>query len=153
MIESLKASRIADLVRVTVAVCFLGAVFAVAADAQPMTLMCDPAQTVIRMQLVKGKSILAQNLFYFRKPKDLRLGKTNINLTVKAVEDSRGSLELKSKNLAKNVFLDTTSHDADFSENYFDLLPGETRMIHFHSSLSEAELKKQLIIRTVSDTY
>ena len=51
MIESLRASRIADLVRVTVAVCFLGAVFAVAADAQPMTLMCDPAQTTAKFTL------------------------------------------------------------------------------------------------------
>ena len=51
MIESLRASRIADLVRVTVAVCFVGAIFAVAADAQPITLMCDPAQTTAKFTL------------------------------------------------------------------------------------------------------
>jgi beta-mannosidase len=114
---------------------------------------CDPTQTVIRMQLVQDKNILSQNLYYFRKPKDLHLDKTDIDFTVKSIEGSQGTMELRSKHLSKNVFLDTASHGVTFKENYFDLLPGETKTIQFQTQLSEAELKKQLIIQTVADTY
>jgi beta-mannosidase len=115
--------------------------------------LCDPVQTVIKVQLVKGNQMLAQNLYYFKKPKDLLLAKTNVDATVRSIENSNGTLELSSKNLAKNIYLDTRSHAVKFSENYFDLLPGERRTIQFQSALSEDEVRKQLIIRSVSDTY
>jgi polyisoprenoid-binding protein YceI len=51
MIESLKASRIASLVQITVAVCFVSSLFAVAADAQPITLLCDAEQTTAKFTL------------------------------------------------------------------------------------------------------
>ena len=51
MIESPTASRILGLVRMTIAVCFLGATFTVAASAQPITLQCDPAQTTAKFTL------------------------------------------------------------------------------------------------------
>ena len=112
---------------------------------------CEPSKTVIRLELFKGETILAQNLYYFLKPKDLSLEKAEIKFVVTATGDS-GTIELSAKHLAKNVFLDTPGHEAIFSDNYFDLLPGFKKTIRFRSPSSE-EMQKQLIIRTVSDTY
>src|SRR3954467_8520775 len=51
MIESPTASRILGLVRTTVAGCFLGATFILAASPQPITLLCDAAQTTAKFTL------------------------------------------------------------------------------------------------------
>jgi len=114
----------------------------------------NPFRTVIKLELFKGDTLLTRNLYYLNKPKDLLLEKKDIDVIYDFFNDnSDGILKLTSKNLSKNVYLDTPGHETDFSENYFDLLPGEIKTIHFQTSLSEAEMKSQLVIRTVSDTY
>lgn len=114
----------------------------------------NPLRTVIKLELIKGESLLASTLYYFNKPKDLLLEKKDIEVTYDLFYDNSGGvMKLTSKNLSKNVFLDTPNHDSVFSENYFDLLPGETKTIFFKTPYSENDFKAQLIIRTVSDTY
>jgi len=137
----------------TVAVSGDAAVIGYLKSLEKIISMCDPAQTFIRLQLVNDKTILTENLYYFKKTKDLLLKGAEINFSIKAIENTVCTLEIKSNKLSKNVFLDTPGHDIEFSENYFDLLPHETRTVHFRTKLSGAEIKKQLIIRTVSDTY
>jgi beta-mannosidase len=114
----------------------------------------NPFRTVIKLELFKGETLLTRNLYYFNKPKDLLMDKKDIGVSYDVFNDNTGGiLKLTSKNLSKNVYLDTPGHETDFSENYFDLLPGETRTIFFQTSLSEHDFRMQLLIRTVSDTY
>jgi beta-mannosidase len=40
-----------------------------------------------------------------------------------------------------------------FADNYFDLLPGQTRTIHVRSSKSLAQFQKELEIITLGDDY
>ena len=70
-----------------------------------------------------SKNKTAKSLFYFVKPKDLKLSKPNIKIRV--VDNT--TIEISSDVLAKNVFL--SSGNAFFSDNYFDLLPNEKRNI------------------------
>ena len=71
--------------------------------------------------------------FYMIKPKDLNLKTSEITKTITKTLDGF-NIELTSKTLQKDVFLyaDTKGH---FSDNFFDLLPNESIIIHFKSNI------------------
>jgi beta-mannosidase len=43
--------------------------------------------------------------------------------------------------------------DGFFSDNYFDLLPGEKPIINLKSNISEDKLNEVLTIRTLNDAF
>ena len=65
-------------------------------------------------------------------------------------------IEVCSKAYAKFVELDLKTADAVFSDNYFDISAGVTKIIEINTlseSLTLAELKQQLKVRSLFDTY
>lgn len=77
--------------------------------------------------------------FYLERPKDLQLEKPLI--TVRRI-DSR-TLELKTDVLAKDVYVVAGMNN--FSDNFFDLMPGDKKIIHADKPFSDYE------IRTLND--
>ncbi len=55
-------------------------------------------------------------------------------------------INLKTNKLAKNVFLSINA-DGFFSDNYFDMLPGEEKTIEFssHDEINEFESKLKIL--------
>jgi beta-mannosidase len=126
---------------------------AVAGSAQKV-FSCMPAlpaglkkeQVVLRATL-KSKDKLsapASAMHYFASPKDLELKKPTIN-----VVEVAGGYELSTSTLAKNVFLDA-GPGVNFSDNYFDLLPGEKKRVKI---AGKNEKKQKIIVRSLADTY
>jgi beta-mannosidase len=80
-------------------------------------------------------------LYYFKSPKALKLPrakiKTSINNTSRKEE-----ITLQSKTLAKNVFLLSDDSETSFSDNFFDLLPGESKTVYIYLSDQEKKLNK-----------
>jgi beta-mannosidase len=68
--------------------------------------------------------------FYFVKPKDMNLSKPEIKIS-KEKNGDHYILNLVSNTLAKNVFVDSNA-DGKFSDNFFDLIPGEEKIIEFY---------------------
>jgi beta-mannosidase len=62
-------------------------------------------------------------------------------------------IEVSAERLAKNIMLDFPTADGQFSDNYFDLLPGETRRITFKPGKSVFLTNEDLKKVTVMDTY
>ena len=85
-------------------------------------------------------------LFYFSKPKDLKLSKDNIDISVSKTV-SGFDITLYAETLQKDVFL-YTNEEGFFSDNYFDLMPGETVIIHFKTN---AEALGYLNIKRLND--
>ena len=77
-----------------------------------------------------------KSYYYFAKPKELKL--QNPNISIRNIDEL--TLEVSSKVLAKNVFLsaDATVH---FSDNYFDLLPNEKKIIKLSKKSSNIQVK------------
>ena len=93
------------------------------------TLATDPAQTFLLMTLKsKDGKELSKEIFYFNYPKDQNLPQANIRYKIKQ-EDGRCEVTLQSKQLARDVFIEIPCQGARFTDNFFDLLPGETRKI------------------------
>lgn len=84
---------------------------------------------VAEIVLKTGNDIAYRRLFYFVPPKDLNLPTTKITMAVSEANNGY-KLTLTSEKLAKNVLLSTQA-DGMFSDNYFDLMPGEKKEIFF----------------------
>ncbi|MFM6954450.1 MAG: glycosyl hydrolase 2 galactose-binding domain-containing protein [Sphingobacteriaceae bacterium] len=94
----------------------------------------DLSTTLIRYRLVDGGLEIASQILYLTKPKDLHL--QNPNLTLRKLDEH--TLEVRCSYLAKDVCL--TLPGASASDNYFDLVPGERKIIYltFQSKIAPA---------------
>jgi beta-mannosidase len=95
--------------------------------------------------------VTAKNIFYFTAPKDLNLPTPVISKTVDASSDGY-TVKLSSDKLVKNLFLSTTL-PGDFSENYFDLLPGETRKVQFRTTKKDPKIADKIVVKSLVDSY
>ena len=60
------------------------------------------------------------------------------------------TITLRTVQLAKSVYLSVNDPNAVFSDNGFDLLPNEERVVRIKSDLSAEQLKQQLVVRTIN---
>lgn len=84
----------------------------------------------------------SKSLYYFAKPKDLKLPTGKIHKTITKTKTGF-TIELISDVLQKDVFLHSNSN-GKFSNNYFDMLPNETIIIEFKTdanNINDLELK------------
>ena len=86
-----------------------------------------------------------RSLFYFVKPKDLKLKKGEIEKVI-TKENNGFSITLKSKTLQKDVFI-YANEKGKFSDNFFDLLPNEEKKISFKTKSMNV---KKLHIKTLN---
>ncbi|WP_026775093.1 glycoside hydrolase family 2 protein [Polaribacter sp. Hel_I_88] len=92
-----------------------------------------------------------KSYFYFAKPKDLQLPTGDITKKIKKTKHGF-SVTLKSNVLQKDVFLFTTQK-GHFSDNFFDLLPNETRIIEFKTDAKTLEDLKLKTLNNINVAY
>ncbi|WGH76324.1 glycoside hydrolase family 2 protein [Tenacibaculum tangerinum] len=85
-------------------------------------------------------------IIYLEKPKDLLLPKSNATTTITKINEGF-SINIQSEKLLKDVFL-FTSEKGHFSDNFFDILPGETIRITFKT---KAHALHDLHLKTLND--
>lgn len=95
--------------------------------------------------------MLASNLSYFSAPKDLKVQKPVITKLV-AVSEQGYSITLTSDKLVKDLYLDTDEKGM-FSDNYFDLLPGEKVIVSFKTKEKTDNFGEKLKLFSLTDSY
>jgi beta-mannosidase len=83
----------------------------------------NSTQTVLSFQLLLPDNTEKKVLYYFEKPKEMVLKEPKIVVT----KIAETTIEVTTDVLAKNVFLEASG--VKFEDNYFDLLPGEKKII------------------------
>ena len=84
----------------------------------------------------KGK-VLSEEIYYFNYPKDQELPQAKVSFKVKTM-DGKCEVSLSAKQLARDIFVEIPYQGARFTDNFFDLLPGQTKKIVITSD----EIKK-----------
>ena len=107
---------------------------------------------VLVAELVKAGKTLSKNTFYFKPFKSLDISKPTVEYTISKA-DNGFDIELKTDKLAKNIYMQIGNEDGFFSDNYFDLLPGEKITINLKTDLPEEKLKKVFTLRTLDDAF
>ena len=89
----------------------------------------DPTRTLLLVTLKdrQGK-VLSEVIHYFSYPKDQELPETKVSYKVKTF-DGKCEVTLSAKQLARDIFVEIPIQGAKFTDNFFDLLPGQTKKI------------------------
>jgi beta-mannosidase len=112
----------------------------------------DTRNLLFSAELIENGQIISRNIFFFRPFKELNIPTPQIDYTVTST-DSGFNIELKTGKLAKNVYLQIEDVEGFFSDNYFDMLPGEKVTISLKTKISEEKLKEIMTIRTLDDAF
>lgn len=106
----------------------------------------DSTGVILYSKLVKNNKLLSSNVFYFAAPRLLQLPKAAIAADVQEI-NGKMKVRLRSAALARNVCLSLESDDQSrFSDNYFDLLPGQEQVVDVSTTLTREQVKEQLRI-------
>ena len=100
----------------------------------------------------KAGNTLAETVYFFRKTKDLLLPETTVSSKMKQ-KDGMCELTLFSPALAKDVFIEIPLQGARFSDNFFDLLPGERKTVVITSPQIKKGEELPLTIKHIRETY
>lgn len=111
-------------------------------------------QKLLLLVTLKGVGLTwmkTKNIFYFVPPKDLELPIAVIAKQVK--ETATGyKITLTCDKLVKNLYLSSTVK-GDFSDNYFDMLPGESVEVQFITSKKNSKMADLIVVKSLVDTY
>ena len=89
--------------------------------------------------------------FYFAKPKELKLPKSDIQQKI-VKTDKRFSITIKSNVLLKDVFL-FTEEKGHFSDNFFDVLPNQTKTVFFETKTTKLNDLKIKTLNEINGSY
>ena len=104
----------------------------------------------LEARLVDSKKVIARELYFADVPKNLHLPEVTLEATIQKSGDEL-SVELASDKLVRNVYLYFEGCNTQFSDNYFDLLPGEKTTVSCKISEEIKVEEKELLIISLND--
>lgn len=109
-------------------------------------------RVVLNCSLNENNSCFVSKIFYFVLPKDLGLSDPQISYTM-VKKESGYMISLTAKKLAKGVFISFEDIDGTYSNNYFDMLPGQTYDIVFKPDKPVELTVDKLKLLSLFNTY
>ncbi len=98
-----------------------------------------------------GKAV-STNLLFFELPKSLQLPSATIRWDL-AKSGNSFTLRLSSDVLARDVFVSAGDLDVTYSDNYVDLLPGQSVEIELKSTATLEALRSALKVTSLVDAF
>ena len=112
----------------------------------------DTSRVFVVAELSSGGTPIARNLIYLAPTKEVHLKPAQLSVST-AGANGKYTVRVTSPVLARDVYLSFGSMDTQVTDNYFDLLPGETREIGVTTAASLDELKAQLRVISLTDAF
>lgn len=108
---------------------------------------CDLKQIVLVAELFSDGKLINQKTYLFDKEKNLKLPKADICKEI-TISGETIFISLKSKNYVRLLQICSKTNSLPFSDNYFDLIPGETRIItqQIGNIVKLEELKEDIVL-------
>lgn len=112
----------------------------------------DSSRTLIHFSFHTERHGHANAIHYFKKPAGLLLKNPGITLKITGVDsDSLGGIIRISAEKYLAMGLRLSGEDMEFSDNYFDILPGESKMVRVRFKKDNLSLK-DIQVRSLFDT-
>jgi beta-mannosidase len=100
---------------------------------------------------IDGQEV-STNLVYFVPSKQIKLPRASIAAEISQTGNGY-DVTLSSAVLARSVYVSFGELDVQFSDNFFDLLPGEKQTIHITSKATLGDLKFQMKVISLVDAF
>ncbi len=104
------------------------------------TKKIDSSKEYIVVFLYGKGEFLNRELIYLAKPKNLMLPEADFDI-IQSYENGKINLLIVARNLIKNLWLQADSGLINFSDNNFDMLPGDERVIEVETIDKEINLR------------
>jgi beta-mannosidase len=102
-----------------------------------------PGNVLLYVALTENHQLISSNILYFVPVKKLQLPVAVIKKSVR-IENGGFVLDLTSDKLVKNLCLELSEGNGFFSDNYFDMLPGEKVTVHYQPDDKNTTLEEFL---------
>jgi beta-mannosidase len=112
----------------------------------------DTSRVFVVADLTSGSEQISRNLAYLAPTKAIHLKPAALKVETTGGNGSY-KIRITSAVLARSVYISFASLDVKFSDNYFDMMPGETIEITATSSVSLDTLKAQLKVISLTDAF
>ena len=112
----------------------------------------DTSRVFVVADLSAGSEQLSQNISYLAPVKEVHLKPAHLSVETTGANGSY-RIQVSSAVLARSVYISFGDLDAEVSDNYFNLLPGEAREITVKSAATLDALKAQLRIISLTDAF
>src|ERR1700739_2664839 len=112
----------------------------------------DTSRVFVVAELFDGETRLSRNLLYIAPTKEIHLKPASLTFASTGANGNY-KISITSPVLARDVYLSFGGIDAKLSDNYFDVLPGETVEITATSNATLDEVKAQLKVISLTDAF
>lgn len=110
----------------------------------------DRNQMALSVSFNMNNREVTKNIFYLAKPKDMQLPEAVLNTEI-IKEGNDWILEIRTDKIARDVHLNVPNSNIFFTDNYFDLLPGETKRIYIQNVKGETIEKSEIKINMLNN--
>jgi beta-mannosidase len=112
----------------------------------------DTSRVFVVAELAEGGSQISRNLVYLAPTKEVHLKPAALKVEATGANGSY-KVRIASPVLARSVYLAFGNLDVKVSDNYFDLMPGETVEVSVASAASLNDVKAQLKVMSLTDAF
>lgn len=112
----------------------------------------DENNTVMTADLFVNDSLVSRSNYYFVLPKDLSLSERRVKTKVEKEVDGY-KITLSTRCLVKDLYVSFPGVLGNFTDNYFDLLPGEEKIIYFKTKKTIPKADKKLHLFSLENSY
>jgi len=130
----------------------------------------DTSRVFISADLMGADVAIARNIAYLAPTKEVHLKPAALKVEIGPFTSTdihfphvigvsdvsalpKYSVRISSPVLARSVYLSFGNLDVQLSDNYFDILPGETAEVSVNSKASLEELKSQMKVVSLTDAF
>ncbi len=111
-----------------------------------------PNKQFLMVELIENGIVISNNMLYFKPIKDVLLPTPTVKHEIAAV-DGGFEITLSTDKLAKNLYMTIGDEEGFFTDNYFDLIPGQTVKVKLETEISKEKLDGVFAIQTLDSTY
>jgi beta-mannosidase len=106
-------------------------------------------------ELQSDKEVLSSNIYHFSRLKKVDLPDPEITFSLEAGTADTLVVRLTARRFAKDVYLEASGLEGRFEDNFFDLLPGQAKLVRFlrEGKIKLEDFSRALKIHTLRDTY
>ena len=117
-----------------------------------MTKNAAPNRIFAVFELSVHDQVVSRNLLFFAPARELELSPASI-MKEWVPTATGGDLKLSSMQLARHVYVSFGDVEATPSDNYFDLLPGESVTLHIKTEAGAGAIRQALNIQSITDAF
>lgn len=112
----------------------------------------DRTKVFVATELMAGGNVVSSNIIYLSPTVEIHLPQAQLKTELTKAADGY-KLRVTSPVLARDVFVSLGELDADYSDNYFDLLPGQSAEITIKTQAGEDDIRKSLKVISLVDAF